>query len=147
MVSKCHWITSGVIGRARNSGSVAAADRLALRADLEGVEIALDPTAVGDRQQLGPEAHAERGNRCGHCGAQQRLDGGDPGEQRVVVDTHLPAQHDDRVPAGRVGAHLGGRHHMQIGAGLGEPFAEPAGRIARRALHDEDPGGAHACRL
>ena len=60
--SWCHWITSGSIGSGPNSGSRSAASRLATRwAPISGPAAdRRDRAAVGDREQLRPEADAQR---------------------------------------------------------------------------------------
>ena len=87
IVSKCHWITSGVIGSSRSSGVGGGGGTFGdeLGADLGAVRVDDHLAAERHGQQLRAEADGEGGQLGGDGGPQQRLDVTEPGQRRVVV--------------------------------------------------------------
>jgi hypothetical protein len=72
--SKCHWITSGVIGSSRKSGSVAGRRRPLgdqLRAQLWAVRADDDVAAQGNGEQLSAKADTQRRHFVAHRTTQE----------------------------------------------------------------------------
>ncbi len=108
IASKCHWMTSGVIGIGPNSGSVAAAARLAMSCAPNswpsGLGSTRPPCATASSWRA--EADAEGRDLVRDRLPQQRPDSGQPREAPVVGRAHRAAEHHQPRVAAEVVRHL-----------------------------------------
>ena len=142
MASKCHWMTSGVIGSGPNSGSVAAVARLATSwAPISGPSgLASTRPPFATASSWPPRQTPSVGTSALTAAAQQRAHARQPRRACLVIGAHLAAEHEQSVETVQRGRQFVaiGLDGVEVDSGFGQPVAQDAERITRVVDDHED---------